>query len=41
MADREQKKRETDRRANRLMFATAFLALALVCIPYLILGLAI
>ena len=32
---------EDIRRANRLMFATAFLSLALVCIPYLILWLAI
>ena len=32
---------EDIRRANRLMFATAFLSLALVCIPYLILWLAV
>ena len=32
---------EDIRRANRLMFATAFLSLALVCVPYLILWLAV
>ena len=32
---------EDIRRANRLMFATAFLSLALVCIPYLIPWLAV